>query len=62
LMKRTSGWQNLLHFFPKNIKDKLENRSAIASHFVASLELVKEGDIILRQDKFNDDIFLSLKS
>ena len=62
LMKRTSGWQNLFQFFPKNIKDKLENRSAIASHFVASLELVKEGDVTLRQDKFNDDIFLSLKS
>jgi len=29
---------------------------------VASLELVKEGDVSLRQDKFNDDIFLSLKS
>ena len=62
LMSKTSGWQRLFQFLPKNVKDKLENRSAIASHFVASLELVKEGDITLKQDSVNDDIFLSLKS
>ena len=62
LISKTSGWQRLFQFLPKNVKDKLENRSAIASHFVASLELVKEGDITLKQDSVNDDIFLSLKS
>ena len=50
---------NLLEFIPKNIKDKLEIKSALASHFVASLELVKEGDISLRQDNFNDKILIS---
>ena len=62
LMSKTTGWQSLFNFFPKNVNDKLENRSAIASHFVASLELVKEGNVKLRQDYVNDEIFLSLKS
>ena len=45
-----------------NIKDRLEHRSAIASHFVASLELVKEGKLILRQDDEDNQIYVSLKS
>ena len=40
----------------------LENRSAVAAHFVASLELVKEGDVYLRQDNYNDKILLSSKT
>ena len=62
MMYTTSGWQSFFYFLPKNIKDKLENRSAIASYFVASLELVKEGNITLKQDNVNDEIFLNLKS
>ena len=62
LMIKTSGWVDLFDFLPKNIKDTLENRSAIASHFVASLELVKDGKVTLRQKKFNDIIFLNFKS
>jgi segregation and condensation protein A len=61
LIHQSNGWKNFLQFLPENIKDNLENRSAIASHFVASLELVKEGDINLRQDNFNDQIFLNSK-
>ena len=38
-----------------NIKDKLEFKSALASYFVASLELSKEGKIFIKQkDDFND--------
>ena len=59
LIKSSDGWQNLLEFIPKNINNKLELKSALASHFVASLELVKEGDISLRQDNFNDKILIS---
>ena len=61
-VKTSNGWINLLEFIPKNIKDKLEIKSALASHFVASLELVKEGDISLRQDNFNDKILISFKN
>ena len=62
LLKTSDGWLNLLHFIPKNIIDKLEIKSSLASHFVASLELVKEGDISLRQDNFNDKILISSKN
>ena len=61
-LKTSDGWLNLLDFIPKNIKDKLEIKSSLASHFVASLELVKEGDIFLRQDNFNDKILISSKN
>lgn len=59
LIKSSDGWQNLLEFIPKNINNKLELKSALASHFVASLELVKEGDISIRQDNFNDKILIT---
>ena len=62
LLKTSDGWLNLLDFIPKNIIDKLEMKSSLASHFVASLELVKEGDISLRQDNFNDKILISSKN
>ena len=62
LLKTSDGWLNLLDFIPKNIMDKLEIKSSLASHFVASLELVKEGDISLRQDNFNDKILISSKN
>ena len=62
LIKTSSGWRNLFDYLPDNIKDRLEHRSAIASHFVASLELVKEGKLILRQDDEDNQIYLSLKS
>ena len=61
LLKTSDGWLDLLDFIPKNIKDKLEIKSSLASHFVASLELVKEGDISLKQDNFNDKILISSK-
>ena len=62
LLKTSDGWLNLLDFIPKNIIDKLEIKSSLASHFVASLELVKEGDISLRQENFNDKILISSKN
>ena len=62
LLKTSDGWLDLLDFIPKNIKDKLEIKSSLASHFVASLELVKEGDISLKQDNFNDKILISSKN
>ena len=48
-------WSYLFTFLPKDIKDTLELRSAYASHFVASLELAKEGHVSLKQNsKIND--------
>ena len=48
--------KNIEHcILPKDIKDVLEIKSAYASHFVASLELAKEGHVSLKQNpKIND--------
>ena len=56
----SKDWKDLLDFIPNNIRNKLERKSALASHFVASLELVKEGNLRLRQDSLNN-IFLHQK-
>ena len=56
--KYTKDWTDLLDFIPSNLRNKLERKSALASHFVASLELAKEGSLKLRQDSFNDNILL----
>ena len=48
-------WNYLFAFLPKDIKDSLEIKSVYASHFVASLELAKEGQVFLKQSsKIND--------
>ena len=59
--KHKKDWKDLLDFVPKNLKNKLERKSALASHFVASLELVKEGSLQLRQDNYNGNIMLQPK-
>ncbi len=56
--KDSKEWKDLLDFIPNNLRNKLERKSALASHFVASLELVKEGSLQLRQDSFNDNVLL----
>ncbi|MDC1023007.1 ScpA family protein [Alphaproteobacteria bacterium] len=58
LISKTTGWKNLFEFLPHNIIDNLENRSAVASYFVASLELAKEGRLSLKQQSFKDEIYL----
>ena len=59
--KDSKEWKDLLDFIPNNLRNKLERKSALASHFVASLELVKEGSLQLRQDSFNDNVLLISK-
>ena len=59
--KHSKDWKGLLDFIPNNLKNKLERKSALASHFVASLELVKEGSLQLKQDSFNEKILLHQK-
>ena len=60
--KHTKDWKDLLDFIPNNIRNKLERKSALASHFVASLELVKEGSLQLKQDNLNGNILLHPKT
>ena len=45
-----SVWTTLQSFLPDGIKDKLYLRSSMASMFTASLELVKQGALEVKQD------------
>ncbi len=51
-------WENLWRFLPEELGDGLKARSAIASTFAASLELVKEGRLHLRQNGHFGPIYL----
>lgn len=50
LVGRTPDWRTLATFLPPGIVGGLIQRSAIASTFAASLELVRAGKLQLRQD------------
>lgn len=54
-------WTVLESFLPPNLKTPLDRRSATASHFVASLELAREGMVSLRQDSRFSPLFLRTK-
>ena len=59
LVKDSKGWNNLLSFLPPNLKNALDCRSALAAHFSASLEMVRDGQAQLRQDRQFGDIYLT---
>jgi segregation and condensation protein A len=58
IIGKLPNWQTLVDFLPSELKDGLTYRSAIASTFVASLEMVREGKLKIRQDDFFGPIFL----
>jgi segregation and condensation protein A len=43
-------WRTLSSFLPHDLKDQMVQRSAVASHFAATLEMVRDGYLELRQD------------
>ncbi|MFP4313628.1 MAG: segregation and condensation protein A [Alphaproteobacteria bacterium] len=45
-----SVWATLFSFLPEKMRDKLYARSAMASTFTASLEMVKQGSLEIKQD------------
>jgi len=49
IVGRIPDWTTLLSFLPSDLADPLIKRSAVAAHFVASLELTREGKLELRQ-------------
>ena len=51
-------WKTLVDFLPDNLKSGIIYRSAVASTFVASLEMVREGKLKIRQDDFFGPIYL----
>jgi len=52
------SWNTLVSFLPEIIAPGLEGRSALASTFAATLELVKNGELELRQDGTCAPIYL----
>ena len=56
-------WKNLDELIPKNFKSgKTYKRTGKAGIFAGSLELVKEGNLKIKQDKLFDDIYVKEKS
>ncbi|WP_207478539.1 segregation and condensation protein A [Arenibaculum pallidiluteum] len=58
LLGRMPDWSTLASFMPAGITDGLTGRSALASTFLASLQLAKEGALELRQDGAFAPIYL----
>ena len=57
-----SDWKNLKELLPENFNAKKSMiRTGNAGLFAASLELVKEGNILIKQDKLYEDIFIKEK-
>lgn len=55
------GWKSLASFLPRDLRDPLMMRSAIASTFAASLQLCKSGDLRMRQDNAFGPIYLKAR-
>lgn len=54
-------WNLLFDFLPKQIKNKEQNRSAIVSLLLASLNEVKNGNVSLNQNDSFDDIMIRIE-
>ena len=56
---KLNDWKNLEELIPENIiKNKKLNKSGNAGIFAGSLELAKEGNISIKQEKLFDKIFI----
>ena len=56
---KLSDWKKLDDLIPKNFKrEKRYKRTGKAGIFAGSLELVKEGNIIIKQEKLFDEIYI----
>ena len=55
-------WKNLNDLIPTNfLSENNLRRSGTAGMFAASLELAKEGDLSIKQNKLFDDIYIKEK-
>ena len=55
------NWTVLQQFLPAGLQSSMDVRSATASHFVASLELAREGLLKLRQDNHYAPLYMKLR-
>ena len=58
MIKKMPDWQTLIGYLPSGLHSALLARSAVASTFVASLELAKEGHLELRQETSFGPIYI----
>jgi len=58
LLGRMPDWRTLESFLPRGLARGLVQRSAVAATFAATLELVRSGQLQLRQDRVFGPIFL----
>ena len=55
-------WKNINDFIPNNFSSgKNLRRSGTAGIFSASLELAKEGDLLIKQNKLFDEVYIKEK-
>ena len=58
-IKSMMNWKNIEDLIPKNFKsNKSSKRTGTAGIFAGSLELVKEGNLLIKQEKLFSDIFI----
>jgi segregation and condensation protein A len=62
LMGQSPGWSTLESFMPPGLASPMDRRSAMASHFSASLELARDGNVKIRQDNPFGSIWLNANS
>ncbi|MDC3091113.1 segregation/condensation protein A [Rickettsiales bacterium] len=53
-----NNWKNILEFLPTNIDDFRIRKSAVISILLASLNMVKDGSLVMTQKKNFDKIFI----
>ncbi len=53
---KLNDWKFLSIFLPNDIKNYIERKSAYAAYFVASLELAKDGLILIKQSDDKNDL------
>ncbi|BBK30886.1 condensin subunit ScpA [Stella humosa] len=58
LVGRTPGWSTLASYLPDDLRPGIITRAAMAAMFAASLELAREGRVVLRQDQVFGPIFV----
>ena len=62
MFEKLKDWCDILDLIPQTFKIKKKlRRTGYASSFVAGLELVKEGDLLIKQKKLFDKIYLKIK-
>ena len=59
LLETSPGWSTLQQYLPDGLETTLDHRSALAAHFTASLELVRDGNMKMRQDTAFGPIWLA---